>query len=163
MFPQPLKFRGRGKKSQTVCVLLHASVIQERESTCPSEMWANWDYLEIFCPILTSHKINHMKVCPYSVDLIRSTGRVVLQPSSSPYICLSFSSCLLGLWLPLWRCIPPAGRNRSILLVHQNSHCCQNKSEYNKNAEPQSLSPPLWHVKLRQNPDDGFWIYENID
>lgn len=126
---QPLQLRGREKKSQTVCVLLHASVIQERESTCPSEIWANWDYLEIFCPFLTSHKMNHMKVCPYSVDLIRNTGRVVLPPPSVLCISLSFSSCLLGLWLPLWRSIPPAGRNRSMLLVHQNGRCSQNKSE----------------------------------
>lgn len=84
-----------------------------------------------------------MKVCPYAVDLIRNTDRIVLQPSSTLYICLSFSSCLLGLWLPPWRCIPPAGRNRSMLLVHQNGHCSQNKSEYNTNAEPQSLFHPL--------------------
>lgn len=126
-----------------MCVLLHASVIQERESTCPSEIWANWDYLEIFCPILTSHKMNRIKGCPYSVDLTRNTGRVLLQPFSGLYIFLSFSSCLLGLWLPLWRCIPPAGRNRSMLLVHQNGPCCQNTSEYNTNAKPQSLSPPF--------------------
>lgn len=47
--------QGSEEASQTVCVLLHASVIQERGSTCPGEIRSNSDYLWIFCPILTSH------------------------------------------------------------------------------------------------------------
>lgn len=50
-----------------------------------------------------------------------------------------------------------------MLLVHQDGRRCQNTSEYNTNAQPQSLFSPFWHVKLRQNPDDGFGIYENMD
>lgn len=39
-----------------------------------------------------------------------------------------FSSCLLDLWLPLWPCTPAARRKRSVPLVHQSCHCCQNTS-----------------------------------
>lgn len=41
---------GSQEASQTVCVLLHASVSQERGSTCPSETQSNSDYAWIFRP-----------------------------------------------------------------------------------------------------------------
>lgn len=87
-----------------------------------------------------THKTNHIKVCLNSAGLIcyvESLHHLLVLPllvvvllllRAVVYVRLSFSSCLLGLWLPLWRCIPPTGRKRSMPLVHQTCHCCQNTS-----------------------------------
>lgn len=42
----------------------------------------------------------------------RESRPLLLQRAASAvvYVGLSFSSCLLGLWLPLWLCISPPGQ-----------------------------------------------------
>lgn len=51
--------------------------------------------------------MNHIKVFPNSVYVIWSVFSFPGAAIAVVYVCLSFSSCLLGLWLPLWRCISP--------------------------------------------------------
>lgn len=110
----------------------------------------NLDYLWIFCPIFNLiRKTNHIKV---SLNL--ESGFCFLE---CPLLqCLSFSSCLLALWLPMWRWISSPWQQQKYAISSPDLPLLS-KREWGGDLLDtyiswwNSLHPglPFWHIKYR--------------
>lgn len=124
----------RGSKSNSVCFITCLS------NPGKGKHMSQWNTIEFrlsvdILPCFNlSHKMNHIKVCPNSVYVICYVESLLLllrESGQRSSLCLPFffqlpirivaSPVAVGVFLP-------PGRKRSMPLVHQTCHCCQNTS-----------------------------------